>query len=544
MNAKKLKASTELTSPKKSHIRLMSVVCTIGLLASQSVYAADGSSSSGIPGWIWGLVAIAILVGITLLPKKWVDPNQAKTLEKKTPPQAPIAKTVETPQTIQAEVPKVEAAPVVEMPVEVAPVEKPTAVEAPQEVFQEAPQPEKAVEAIDALDEAKQLLAQQRFPQAVGILNKGLQKNPERSDLMLELLTIYLKQNDHEAFDAQWEQLKQLDDPLALIQAEELHAQLERPTVKDKALSAEQSDSIDFAATPITIPEPETPQPTSIGSFDDSLTFTSEKPAATTEITEAKPESQTHDAESASLGKTVDITPIENEFSLDDFNFEQPTVETKETPVEVSAEKPSDDFDFSDFDDFVISAPSETKSLDTTPKETAPTVPEAKEAEPLTPAAELVDLKVPTAESSQASDLVDLEFDLDDSFTSDDDKVETTAKKAGWTTDLADETFASPTEPAFKDPFASEVAPEPVVPVPVAPPKVVEPVAKDLATTLEEEFPFLQTADTFQTRLDLARNYIALGEISSAKELLNEVVAQGAGTQQAEARDLIAKLAS
>ncbi len=485
---------------KTSHIKLISALTTFGLLASQSVYAAEEASSGGIPGWVWGLLVVAILVGVTLLPKKWTEPKKTQPPVTKAPTPTPAPQQIETPPTVKAETPAPVATPAV----------APVVVETPVAVKEE-PQVEQPVEVIDALDEAKQLLIQQRFPQAVGVLNKGLQKNPERSDLMLELLAIYLKQSDHEAFDAQFEQLKQLDDPLALIQAEELHNQLERPVV------VEDSDLIEFdtkKATVVSEPEP-TPEIAAPDYTADSLTFTSETfKAAEPEHVEPK----THDAESVSLGKTVDVTPIETEFSLDDIDLVDTAVTAKDSPVEVSAKKPTDDFDFSEFDDFVIGTQPETK---------AP----AKEIEPVAPVAELADLKVPETETSKTSDLVDLEFDLDDSFAIDEDKAEVAAKKSDWSTDLADETFTSPTE-----------AKAPVVPA--AAPTVGELIKGDALSSLEEEFPFLQSTDTFQTRLDLARNYIALGEISSAKELLNEVAEQGAGTQQTEARDLIAKLAS
>lgn len=538
MNAKKLMTSTKEKNMvrKISHYTILSAFSTFGLLASQAVYAAE-EASSGIPGWVWGLLVIAALIGITLLPKKWTDPNQAKKLEKPTPPQAPKAPAPAQQPAAKAVEPTPEVTPVAAPQVEVAPV-----------AVEEVRQPEPVIEELDAVVEAKQLIAQQRLPQAVGVLNKGLQKDPARSDLMLMLLGVYLKQNDVDAFDAQLDQLKQLDDPIALIQADELNDQLQRPVVENKSISTESSETIDFASTTIKTPEPEAPQPSAFEDFDEGLAFTSEKPV----VVEPEPEvAPTPDAESVSLGEAVEVTPIETEFSLDDIDFEPTPVETKETPVEeapveAAAKKPSDDFDFSEFDDFVVSAPSQNKVLDTTPVEPEPVIEEAKEVE-LPPVVEVAEIKAPAVETSQASELVDLEFDLDDSFSFDEEKTETSAKKEDWATDLADETFAVPSvpaEPAFKDPFATEVAPEPVVAAPVAPPKPVAPVVKDLATTLEEEFPFLQTADTFQTRLDLARNYIALGEIGSAKELLNEVIAQGAGTQQTEAKELIAKLAS
>ncbi len=485
---------------KTSHIKLISAMTTFGLLASQSVYAADEASSGGIPGWVWGILVLAILAGVMLLPKKWTEPKKTQPPVTKAPTPTPTPKKIETPPTVKVET----LAPVV-TPVAAPPVKTPVVA------VKEAPKVEKPVEVVDPLDEANQLLIQQRFPQAVGVLNKGLQKNPERSDLMLALLAIYLKQNDHEAFDAQFEQLKQLDDPLALIQAEELHNELERPIV------VEDSDLIEFdtkKATVVSEPEP-TAETAAPDYAADSLTFTSETFKA---VEPEHVEPQTPDAESVSLGKTVDITPIETEFSLDDIDLVDTAVTAKDSPVEVVAKKKTDDFDFSEFDDFVIGTQSETK---------AP----VKEAEPVAPIADLADLKVPETETSKTSDLVDLEFDLDDSFTIDEDKAEIVAKKSDWSNDLADETFASPAE-----------AKAPVVPA--ATPTVGELIKGDALSSLEEEFPFLQSTDTFQIRLDLARNYIALGEISSAKELLNEVAEQGAGPQQTEARDLIAKLAS
>lgn len=499
---------------KTSYIKSISLITTLGLLVSQSAFAADEATSGGIPGWVWGLLVLVILVGVMLLPKKWIDPKKTPTPAPR-PTQAPIAKKVETPTVVKTVTPK----PVVE------PVAVPTAVvQVAPVTVKEEPKAEKPVEVTDALDEAKQLIAQQRFPQAVGVLNKGLQKDAARSDLMLELLAIYLKQDDHEAFDAQYEQLKQLDDPIALIQAEELHNQLERPNV------VVDSDLIEFDSKK-TVIDPTEFEPTAPEVVTDysvgGLAFTTEKP------NKAEPEHiepTMPDSESVSFGKTVDVTPIENEFSLDDIDLVDPS-EKKDSTVDVSAKEPNDDFDFSEFDDFIVNVPAETKSLDIT-KKAEPLIEESKD---------LADLKAPVTETS---DLVDLEFDLDDSFSFDEDKAEVTAKKNDWSTDLADETFALPTEPAIKDPFAAELEPEPVVALPVAPPKAVEPAKKDLASTLEEEFPFLQTVDTFQTRLDLARNYIALGEISSAKELLNEIAEQGADTQQTEARELIAKLVS
>lgn len=57
----------------------------------------------------------------------------------------------------------------------------------------------------------------------------------------------------------------------------------------------------------------------------------------------------------------------------------------------------------------------------------------------------------------------------------------------------------------------------------------------------EEDFEFVNELDASQVTLDLASQYLELGEYESAKRLLNEVVAQGNAEQQAEAQSLLAK---
>ncbi|MDE2420665.1 MAG: tetratricopeptide repeat protein [Gammaproteobacteria bacterium] len=463
------------------HIKLLSALVFLGL-ASQSVYAADGSST-GIPSWVWVVIALVILIGVTLLPKKWTEQSKDKKVDNKVPTPTPVAKAppVTKPQPPKAEAPVVTPAPVVKTEPVPAPVVEAPKVEAPKvETVKEVP-PAKPVE-IDALDEAKQLLAQQRFPQAVGILNKGLQKDPNRSDLMLELLEIYLKQGDHEAFDAQFAQLQKLDDPFALIQAEELHRQLERPTV------VEESDTIEFDASKTVVPEPETETASPVHDYAvESLDFTSAK----TQSDDLTPE-------------PTAVAPVEHDFSLDEIDLKPTISAEKESAPEVTAKSDLDEFDFSAFDLNVPEAPKaevKTEVVETAPVELKVEAPAAKP-------------EVQAETKLDTAPLVDLDFNFDDSFAVDEDKQ--------------DAIKSEPTSTAK----------------PTAEPTLGEIIKGDDLSSLEEEFPFLQSVDTFQTRLDLARSYITLGEIDSARELLNEVAEQGGSAQQTEARELIAKLAS
>ncbi len=466
------------------HIKLLSASALIGL-SSQSVYAADGSST-GIPNWVWLLVVLAILIGITLLPKKWTEQPKDKKVDNKVPASTPVAKApvaevkpqppkVETPVTPQAPTAKAEPAP--------TPVVEAPPVEAVKEV-----QPVKPVE-VDALEEAKLLLAQQRFPQAVGILNKGLQKDPNRSDLMLALLEIYLKQDDHEAFDTQFAQLQQLDDPFAHIQAEELHRQLERPIV------VEESDAIEFDLSKAVVPEPEPEAATPAHDYTtESLDFTSTKKQSD----DLPPETEIVSLEQAA------VTPVEHDFSLDEIDLKPTVPAEQESAAEVSAKADLDEFDFSAFDLKVPEIPK--AEVKTEIAEAAPV--ELKVEAPASKPEVKAETKLDT------TPLVDLDFNFDDSFSVDEDKQDTIKSE-----------LTSTAKPATE-------------------PTLGEIIKGDDLSSLEEEFPFLQSVDTFQTRLDLARSYITLGEIDSARELLNEVAEQGGSAQQTEARELIAKLVS
>ncbi|MCO2146973.1 tetratricopeptide repeat protein, partial [Pseudomonas aeruginosa] len=57
------------------------------------------------------------------------------------------------------------------------------------------------------------------------------------------------------------------------------------------------------------------------------------------------------------------------------------------------------------------------------------------------------------------------------------------------------------------------------------------------------DFDFLSGADEAATKLDLARAYIDMGDSEGARDILDEVLAEGNDSQQAEARELLERLA-
>ena len=59
---------------------------------------------------------------------------------------------------------------------------------------------------------------------------------------------------------------------------------------------------------------------------------------------------------------------------------------------------------------------------------------------------------------------------------------------------------------------------------------------------VDDDFDFLSGTDETATKLDLARAYIDMGDSEGARDILDEVIAEGNAGQQQEARELIAKL--
>ena len=88
---------------------------------------------------------------------------------------------------------------------------------------------------------------------------------------------------------------------------------------------------------------------------------------------------------------------------------------------------------------------------------------------------------------------------------------------------------------------------EPEVPV-NAPEPVAETPAADVAgsdddmLSDEDDFDFLGETDENATKLDLAKAYIDMGDSEGAKDILNEVIAEGNDQQQAEARELMSQV--
>lgn len=92
------------------------------------------------------------------------------------------------------------------------------------------------------------------------------------------------------------------------------------------------------------------------------------------------------------------------------------------------------------------------------------------------------------------------------------------------TVDTLDETIQS-------DVQTGDIQPSDTVPV------------TSISPQFSADFDFIKTLDSQQVTLDLAEQYLQLGEYGSAKRLLNEVITQGTSAQQQQAKALLARTA-
>lgn len=110
---------------------------------------------------------------------------------------------------------------------------------------------------------------------------------------------------------------------------------------------------------------------------------------------------------------------------------------------------------------------------------------------------------------------------------------------------LADEAPVAPAEDSFAaqldevsaelDDLSSDLSAD----LPAAQPEASSTAA---GLDVDDDFDFLSGTDETATKLDLARAYIDMGDSEGARDILDEVIAEGSDGQQQEARELIAKL--
>lgn len=429
----------------------------------------------------------------------------------------------------------------------------------------------------DPLEEVEQYIAFERYPQAVGFLNKAIASNPGRADLRLKLLEVYAHLDDHNGFAEQKAWFDASGDSQASSQIAALAAGMSPPpraaAGKDDAIAfervlvAEEDDlpsledmEMDFNAT-VSVSSPSlsavNDMDLDLPSLDDDFSF--DAPAATTAADSGLSLDESLDF---SFDQPAEAAPAA---SLDDdFSFELDTDAFDSKPVAKAESFAADEaMDFS-LDDG-LSLPEETGAASAHGfGELADfdAAPELKPVEVVTNDDDLsfslddleadagaMDFKADTstfdlgADTSTDTGTFDLSadanaIDLDGDFSLDDGKAgaadfsfdETLQMDSGLNDVVADFDSGLRSTDAAPAVAKAEPAPAPAVAL-----------AGDLG--MDDEFDFLADTDENATKLDLARAYIDMGDMEGARDILQEVLNEGSASQKDEAKALMTQAA-
>ncbi|PYC25722.1 peptigoglycan-binding protein LysM [Aquipseudomonas alcaligenes] len=357
-----------------------------------------------------------------------------------------------------------------------------------------------APQTADALGEADIYIAYGKFSQAAELLHNAINDEPQRGDLRLKLMEVYAELGDRDGFARQEQELREIGGSAGAV--DQLKAKY--PAMAAAALAggaavaaADELDS--FSLDDLTLDEPASPQPAA-ADLDDAFDLSLDE----LDVNLDEPTAQSTPAAEATLDD------LELDAGLD---FDAPAA-----PASTVASDMDFDLDLGgdaaaeslslgdDLADFSLDLEAESKPAAFAEDDFMLSL----DDEPIAPAAE-VELEMPA------------DFDLS----------------------LADEAPAAPVADSFAaqlDEVSAELnelsgglADE----LPAARPEASSSAA---GLDVDDDFDFLSGTDETATKLDLARAYIDMGDSEGARDILDEVIAEGNEGQQQEARELIAKL--
>ncbi|MFV3385534.1 FimV/HubP family polar landmark protein [Pseudomonas sp. NY15364] len=372
----------------------------------------------------------------------------------------------------------------------------------------------------DALGEADIYIAYGRFNQAAELLQNAINDEPHRADLRLKLMEVYAELGDREGFARQDNELREIGGVNA--EAEQLKSKY--PAIAAfagagavAAATSADDDIGEFSLDDLSLDEPAAEAPTAAGGdLDDAFDLSLDDLEA--------------DLESDVQSAQAEQAPLSLDDDLDFGLVDEPATPAASADDDLSFDLALDD------DKVELSQPADDLSafsLDL--DEPAPAA--SDEADDF-----LLSLDDDAPLSQSADDLSDLSFDLADDKSSGELDL-----PADFDLSLEDETPAQPT--VAPDSFAAQLDEvtaeldqlstdfeEPQV-APLAP-------ASSLSSDLDgdDDFDFLSGTDETATKLDLARAYIDMGDTEGARDILDEVIAEGSDAQQQEAREMIAKM--
>lgn len=373
----------------------------------------------------------------------------------------------------------------------------------------------------DALGEADIYIAYGRFNQAAELLQNAINDEPHRADLRLKLMEVYAELGDREGFARQDNELREIGGANAEVeQLKGKYPAMAAIAGAGAAAVAASDDLGDFSLDDLALGDSEeesTAAPAE--SLDDAfdLSLDDLESDLDRDILAAAPAAE----QSLALDEDLDFGLVDDEpaaaadeldfdLALDDEPAQDKPLADDLADFSLELDQPTSTTAASDeADDFLLSLDDEV-------------------AEPAADA-ELADLGLDLPAETAADADLDLPADFDLSL-GDEEPAKPVADVGSFAAQL-DEVSAE-----LEQLSADAEQPEEAAPLLSS--------AEDFGDDLDgdDDFDFLSGTDETATKLDLARAYIDMGDTEGARDILDEVVAEGSDAQQQEAREMIAKL--
>ncbi|WP_460042655.1 FimV/HubP family polar landmark protein [Pseudomonas sp. S2_H01] len=378
----------------------------------------------------------------------------------------------------------------------------------------------------DVLVQAEIHIAYGRTNQAAALLEEAIKEEPLRSDLRLKLMEIYAQQDNQAGFVAQERQL---------VATGKNHAEVEQLKTRYPAMASAAAAAAGVAAAAALAAEMDAKYVEDLLSDKDEPAPAVEPEPAPEPVVQAPDDFDTafdlslDDLEATSPAEVKDHSAHVADDGLDDLDLDAPfggstpdDLDFDSILREQTEAKNTEPTDLADFDlnlaedqpglkaedDYLLGMDDELRDL--------PAFDETADLGASKPASE-DDLELPADFDLSLADEMETE-QASQAFASEIDDVNAEL----------DRLSQSLEQPAIAKPFDS-------------PPAFTEDDA--LLADDEPEFDFLSGTDEAATKLDLARAYIEMGDADGARDILDEVVAEGDDGQKTEARDMLSRLA-
>lgn len=374
-------------------------------------------------------------------------------------------------------------------------------------------------EALDAVVEAEMYMAYQKYDQAEEKLKEAFSEHPDRADVGLKLLEVYAETGDSSAFG-------DLESRLALSpeqqrEVQDLRAKL---PIGGASESVELTDDLDDFSMDLS-GDDGLDLGTSIESsgrsdldFDLDLDSDTEEPNPV-----AEPQSKPKQDSNFSLGEPEAEEDLDFSLDLGDLDASEETsdddgldfsLEDESVELEAPSASPEPEAESASDLDFSLDLDEGGREVETLELESDLNLDGDLDFSTSEDAGELA---VPEVSEDASLELDESGFDLD---LGDDGDLNETADEA---TDL-DLTMDAPVEP--EGDALSQLA---------------DSLDSD-ADLEDDEFDFLSGNDEASTKLDLARAYIEMDDADGARDILEEVAAEGNEEQKAQAQELMSQL--